>query len=74
MNRLEIVSECCPNNKNINHIFGDDVMMFIDPKENELHTIKSNNDGIISIRNIDSYLDLMSEEEFANFISYLKTL
>lgn len=74
MNRLEIVSECCSNNKGINHVFEDDVMVFIDPKENELHTIKPNNIDITSIHNLDSYLDLMSEEEFENFISYLKTI
>lgn len=74
MNRLEIVSECCSNNKGINHIFEDDVMVFIDPKENELHTIKPNNVGITSIQNLDSYLDFMSEKDFENFINYLKTL
>lgn len=59
---------------NINYTFEDDLIVFIDPKENELHTIKSNNVDTTSVHNLDSYLDYMKERDFETFTNYLKSI
>ena len=73
-NRLIVIKICYSNINNINYQFGDDIMRFIDPEENELHTYNVKPPYYITIHNLDSYLDYMSETEFKMFIKYLKTL
>ena len=74
MEKLEIIKGICGENKDINYTFEDDVLTFIYPNENELHTINKGGIGITKIYNLDDYLGFMSDDEFSKFTNYYKTL
>lgn len=74
MEKLDIIKSVCGDKTNINYTFEDDVLIFIHPNENELHTINIQKVGSTLIHNLDSYLDFMPDDEFSKFTNYCKTL